>query len=278
MAAHAPAQPPAELDPCPTPELVGWVLPMTQHANFQRRPNPLDQGDGDAQRFCSTCAFGRVCLTDGYDKRALEDLHCLVEHTAPLHAGDEVFHYGQPFSAIYAVRAGMVKTRRIDEQGREQILGFFLPGELIGLNGLYSARYPCDAVALDTVTLCRFAFPALGTLATRLPGIQETLFRLMSKDIVNAALLAGDYTADERLAAFLANLSDRFAERGYSPTRLYLMMSRADIANYLRLAPETVSRVLRRFQDEGLIAVDKREVTLTAPDRLQHLARCVLQT
>ncbi len=246
--------------------------------SFLPRPSPDDQGDGDALRFCSTCAFGRACLGDGYDKQALEDLHCLVEHTAPLHAGDEVFRYGQPFNAIYAVRAGMVKTRRIDEQGREQILGFFLPGELVGLNGLYSSRYPCDAVALDTVTLCRFAFPALSVMATRLPAIQQTLLQLMSKDIVNAALLAGDYSADERLAAFLVNLSDRFAERGYSPTRLYLMMSRSDIANYLRLAPETVSRVLRRFQDEALIAVEKREVTLIALDRLQHLARCVLQS
>lgn len=254
------------------------VLPaMSLQASFLRRPNPGDPGDGDALRFCSTCAFGRACLDDGYDKRALEDLHCLVEHTAPMHAGDEVFRYGQPFNAIYAVRAGMVKTRRIDEQGREQILGFFLPGEVVGLNGLYSARYPCDAVALDTVTLCRFAFPALSVMATRLPGIQQTLLQLMSKDIVNAALLAGDYSADERLAAFLINLSERFAERGYSATRLYLMMSRSDIANYLRLAPETVSRVLRRFQDEALIAVEKREVTLIALDRLQHLARCVLQ-
>lgn len=250
---------------------------MSPQGGVLRWPTPQDQGDGDIQRFCTTCAFGRVCSTDGYDKRALEDLHCLVEHTTPMHAGDEVFRYGEPFAAIYAVRAGMVKTRRIDEQGREQIFGFFLPGELIGLNGLYTARYPCDAVALDTVTLCRFAFPALSVLATRLPGIQETLFKLMSKDIVNAALLGGDYSADERLAAFLVNLSDRFAERGYSASRLHLMMPRSDIANYLRLAPETVSRVLRRFQDDGLIDVDKREVTLTDIDRLKHLARCVLQ-
>lgn len=250
---------------------------MNAQANFLRRPSAQDPGDGDALRFCTTCAFGRVCLTDGYDKRALEDLHCLVEHTAPMHAGDEVFRLGQPFGAIYAVRAGMVKTRRIDEQGREQIFGFYLPGELIGLNGLYSERYPCDAIALGTVTLCRFAFPQLGMLATRLPGIQQTLFRLMSKDIVNAALLAGDFSADERLAAFLVNLSERFAERGYSPTRLHLMMSRSDIANYLRLAPETVSRVLRRFQDDNLIAVDKREVSLIELEPLQHLARCILQ-
>ncbi len=250
---------------------------MSAPPNLLRWPSPQDHGDGDAQRFCTTCAFGRACLGDGYDKRALEDLHCLVEHTSPMHAGKEVFRNGELFTAIYAVRAGMVKTRRIDEQGREQILGFFLPGELIGLNGLYSARYPCDAVTLDTVTLCRFAFPALRTLATRLPGIQETLFRLMSKDIVNAALLGGDYSADERLAAFMVNLSDRFAERGYSATRLHLMMPRSDIANYLRLAPETVSRVLRRFQDDGLIEVERREVTLRGLERLRHLARCVLQ-
>ena len=249
---------------------------MNTSPSVLRWPSARDPGDGDALHFCSTCAFGRACLGDGYDKRALADLHCLVEHTAPMHAGETVFRSGEAFSAIYAVRAGMIKTRRIDEQGREQVLGFFLPGELIGLNGLYSERYPCDAITLDTVTLCRFAFPALRTLAIRLPGVQETLFRLMSKDIVNAALLGGDYSADERLAAFLVNLSDRFGERGYSPVRLHLMMPRSDIANYLRLAPETVSRVLRRFQDEGLIAVDRREVDLPQLERLRHLARCVL--
>ena len=238
-------------------------------------PDP-GNGDGDALHFCSTCAFGEVCLPGGYDKPALNELHCLVEHVGPFHAGDPVFRNGDRFESIFAVRAGTVKTSLVDEEGREQVLGFHLPGEMIGLNAIHPARYPCDAIALDTVYLCRFSFPALATLATRMPGIQQQLFRLLSADIGKAALLAGDYSASERMAAFLILLADRFAARGFSPTRFRLSMSRGDIANHLRLAAETVSRVLRRFQDQGLIRVDERDVELLQPGELRQSARCIL--
>jgi CRP/FNR family transcriptional regulator len=236
----------------------------------------IAEGEGDAQRFCHTCAFAPVCLPAGYDKTALNQLHCLIEHIGPYAAGEHIFRTGDSFGAVYAVRAGMVKTALVDELGREQVLGFFLPGELVGLNAIYPERYPCNAIALDAVTLCRFSFPAMATLAARLPKLQEQLFRLMSKDIGNASLLAGDWSADERLAAFLLGLSRRFAERGFSPRRFRLTMSRADIASYLRLAAETVSRVLRRFQDDALIVVSRREVELLDSERLAHLARCIL--
>jgi CRP/FNR family transcriptional regulator, anaerobic regulatory protein len=235
---------------------------------------PVD--DGDEHRFCSTCTFGQVCLPNGFDKAALRDLHCLVEHVGPFRAGHHVFRVDTPFDALYSVRAGMVKTCTVDELGREQVLGFHLPGELVGLSAIYPARYPCDAIALDTIALCRFSFPAMLTMSTRLPGIQEQLFRLMSKDIGAAALLAGDFSADERVASFLVDLSNRYASRGYSATRFRLSMPRADIANYLRLAAETVSRVLRRFQDKQMIAVCGREVVLLDPQRLRHLSRCAL--
>ena len=183
------------------------------------------------------------------DKRALMDLHVLVEHVGPFHAGDHVFREGDPFEAIAAVRAGTVKTYVVDRDGHEHVLGFHLPGEVIGLNAIDGETYPCNAVALDTVMLCRFSFPKIAVLATRLPGLQQQLFRLLSRDIGRAALLAGDWTADQRMAAFLIGLSRRLAARGFSPNRFQLTMARTDIANYLRLAPETVSRVLRRFQD-----------------------------
>lgn len=232
--------------------------------------------DGDELNFCSTCAFGEVCLPGGFDKAALQELHCLVEHVGPYHAGSSIFDAGERFESIFAVRAGTVKTSVIDEEGREQVLGFHLPGEMVGLNAIHPARYPCSAIALDTVYVCRFSFPALATLATRLPGIQQQLFRLLSADIGRATLLAGDYNANERMAAFLILLADRYAGRGFSATRFRLSMPRSDIANHLRLASETVSRVLRRFQDQGLIRVDEREVELLGPDELRKLARCIL--
>lgn len=236
---------------------------------------PID--DGDAAHFCTTCVFGKLCLPDGYDKRALADLHCLIEHVGPFHAGDEIFRTGDPFGAIFSVRAGLVKTYVLDDKGREQVLGFYTPGELVGLNAIYPSRYPCHAVAVDTVMLCRFSFPAMATLATRIPSIQETLFRLISRDIGTATLGKGDYSAEERLAAFLINWSERLSSRGYSARRFFLPMQRTDIANYLSLAPETVSRVIRRMTDDGLIAIDRREVELLKPEALETLAASLLR-
>jgi CRP/FNR family transcriptional regulator len=247
----------------------------TNGGTARRAINP--DGEGDEFAFCGTCAFAPVCLPQGYDKAALADLHCLIEHVGPYPAGASIFKVNEAFDAVFAVRGGAIKTFVVDDQGREQVLGFYLPGEVVGLNGVYPARYPCSAMALDTTTVCRFSFPAMAMLATRIPGIQQQLFRLMSKDIGQASMLAGDFTADERLAAFLVGMAERFAARGFSATRFRLLMSRADIANYLRLATETVSRVLRRFQDDGLIVVERREVELRDPARLRHLGRSVLR-
>ncbi len=233
--------------------------------------------DGDEFHFCSTCAFSAVCVENGYDKAQLRNLHVLVEHVGPYPEGAHLFREGDAFNAIAAVRGGTVKTYVIDTAGREQVLGFFLPGEVIGLNAISSNRYPCNAVALDSVTLCRFSFPNIAALAQRMPGLQRHLFRLMSQDIGKAALLAGNYTADERMAAFLIALSRRYAARGFSAQRFRLTMSRTDIANYLRLAPETVSRVFRRFQDEKLIRVERRELEILDTSRVEALALTVLR-
>jgi CRP/FNR family transcriptional regulator len=244
---------------------------------MDRRMNRPIADDGDEFRFCSTCAFSAACLSSGYDKAQLRDLHVLVEHVGPCREGEHIFREGDPFGAIAAVRAGTVKTYVTDTEGREQVQGFFLPGEVIGLSAISEARYLSNAIALDTVQLCRFSFPNIAALAMRMPGVQQQLFRLLSQDIGKALLLAGNFSADERMAAFLVSLSRRYSTRGFSATRFLLTMSRTDIANYLRLAPETVSRVFRRFQDEGLLHVDRRELELVDRSRLEALARDVLR-
>jgi len=244
--------------------------------SVKRRISPIAD-DGDEIHFCSTCAFSGACLSEGFSKNALQDLHVLVEHIGPFREGDHIFREDDEFNAIAAVRGGTVKTYVVDTDGNEQVLGFFLPGEVIGLNAIHHAKYPCNAVALDTVMLCRFSFPKMALLASKMPGLQAQLFRLLSQDIGKAALLAGDYSADQRMAAFLIALSRRYAARGFSATRFHLTMSRTDMANYLRLAPETVSRVLRRFQTEGMIAVERREIELTQKEQLEQLARPVLR-
>ncbi|WP_426700880.1 helix-turn-helix domain-containing protein [Rhodanobacter sp. Col0626] len=233
--------------------------------------------DGDASRFCGTCAFSSACIAAGYDKPELAELQCLVEHVGPFRAGEHVFRTGDAFRAIYAVRGGTVKTRTIDKEGREQVLGFYLPGEVIGLNAIYPEHFPCDAVALDTTFFCRFSFPAMSALASRIPAVQQHLFRMLSKELGAASTLAGDHGADERVAAFLMDLAGRYAARGFSATRFHLGMSRGDIANYLRLAAETVSRVLGRFRAQNLIRIEGRELELLDPAGLRKVGQALLR-
>lgn len=232
--------------------------------------------DGDAETFCTRCAFSSACVAAGYGKTDLRELHCLVEHTGTVDTGEHVFRTGDAFRAIYAVRAGMVKTALVDADGNEQVLGFYLPGEVVGLNGIYPEHYPCDAVALEPSEFCRFSFPAMSALAQRVPSVQQHLFRLLSKELGTASLLAGDHSADERMAAFLIDLGERYAFRGMSSTKFRLSMSRADIANYLRLAAETVSRVLGRFREQNLLKINGRRVEILDPDAMRERARCVL--
>ncbi len=241
-----------------------------------RSPVKPITNDGDESTFCSSCAFSNACVAAGYGKRDLYDLHCLVEHTGPFEPGTHVFRTGDPFRAIYAVRSGMVKTVMVDADGREQVLGFYLPGEVVGLNAIYPEQFPCDAVTLEPTEFCRFSFPAMSALAARVPSVQQHLFRMLSKELGTASLLAGDHTADERMAAFLVDLGERYALRGMSDTKFRLSMSRADIANYLRLAAETVSRVLGRFREQGLLRIDGRHVEILDPGALRERARCVL--
>jgi CRP/FNR family transcriptional regulator, anaerobic regulatory protein len=244
---------------------------------YKKMRNVPISDDGDALHFCSTCAFSAACIEQGYDKSKLGELHVLVEHVGPFAEGEHIFREGDEFDAIAAVRAGTVKTYVNDAEGREQVQGFFLPGEVIGLNAISSERYPCNAVALDPVMLCRFSFPGIAALATRMPGLQQQLFRLLSQDIGKAALLAGNYTADERMAAFLVSLSRRYAARGFSPRRFRLTMTRTDMANYLRLASESVSRGFRRLQDDGLVRVERREIELVDLPKLEALASSILR-
>ncbi|KRE89083.1 transcriptional regulator [Frateuria sp. Soil773] len=245
---------------------------------FGRLPEPPSPiaDDGDEVHFCRTCAFAGACIAVGYGKPELAALHCLVEHVGPYHGGEFIFRNGDPFRAIYAVRAGTVKTSLIDRDGHEQVLGFYLPGEVIGLNAIYPDQFPCDAVALETSHFCRFSFPAMSALAARMPAVQQQLFRLISKELGTASLLAGDHSADERMAAFLTDLGERYAARGFSGTRFRLSMSRGDIANYLRLAAETVSRVLGRFRSQGLIQIEGRELLLRDPAGLRGIGQGLL--
>lgn len=229
------------------------------------------------RKTCSSCSLSELCLPMGLSADDMERLDALVQSSLPLHADEHLFRVGDPFQAIYAVHSGCFKTYVVDDTGREHVLGFHLPGELMGLAGIYPRRHQVNALALDTSTVCKLSFNEISTLSMQVPGLQAQLFRLMSKDIGTSNALSGDYTAEERLAAFLMSISRRFHMRGYSATEFMLRMTRRDIANYLRLATETVSRVLAKFQDDGLISVDRREVKILDMGRLGGMCSSVPQ-
>lgn len=240
---------------------------------FDSTPSlPAEDPDLGSPRSCDACALARACDVNSLDLACRRELQRLMQALGPFARGAYLFREGDPFHAITAVHSGTVKTFVVDAAGREHVLGFFQAGEVIGLNAIHAARYPCNAMALDPVTLCSAPFPAVAALATRAGDLQVQLFRLLSHGIRKAARMAGDYRADERLAAFLLDLWQHRAATGCGSPCLDLVMSRADIANYLRLATETVSRVMQRFQHDGLLRVNRRRIELLDLARLEALA------
>lgn len=225
---------------------------------------------------CSTCSLAELCVPMGLKHEDVERLEVIVSPRGPLHEGDHLFRVGDSFRAIYAVRSGSLKTYAIDELGREHVLGFHLPGELVGLDAIYPGKHQCNAMSLDTSTVCELPYADITSLASQVSSLQQQLFRLLSKDISVSHSLSGDFTAEERVAAFLLSLSARLKARGYSETRFVLAMPRRDIANYLRLATETVSRVFTRFEQDGLIRVDRRDVELLDLKRLREIAHLAI--
>jgi len=210
---------------------------------------------------CKGCPLGDVCFQS------------VIEHAPPVHAGSYLVRQGEVFESIAMIRSGTVKTYSVDHLGREVILGFHLPGDFIGLGAMDEVRHSCSAVALDTVTVCRLPVRAAAEVVARDPALLSKLVKLMSREVARVTRLSHRQTADERLAAFLIGMAERMAAGGFSPRRWQLPMSRMDIASYLHLAPETLSRMFRRFQQEGLLAIDGRAVEVRELDRLLALSR-----
>jgi CRP/FNR family transcriptional regulator, anaerobic regulatory protein len=227
-----------------------------------------------AKDTCVHCSLGQFCLPQGLHPKEMEELDDIVEHSPTMEGGKHLFRAGDEFRSLYAVRSGSYKTYALTQEGEEQVLGFHLPGELVGLDAIYPGRHPSSAVALDTSSVCMLPYAQLSDLASKIPSLQHQVFKLLSKNITQSHALAGDLTAEERLASFLVGLSRRNEQRGYSAARFRLAMPRRDMGNYLRLATETVSRVFRRFQDEELIRVDRREIEVLDEKRLAELAKC----
>lgn len=214
---------------------------------------------------CETCNLHELCLPRGLDSGDLDKLDRIVSRTQPLHKGDVLFNAGDKFTYLYAVRTGCVKVTTGSDQGDEQILGFYLPGEIIGLDGIENGTHSCTAVALDTSSMCAIAYSNLSDVCRQLPALNEQMFRLMGRELSHDNQLLLTVTkrnADGRIATFLLSLSSRFQRLGYSAIEFRLSMSRSEIGNYLGLTFETVSRCLNRFQKQGMININHKYISI----------------
>lgn len=215
------------------------------------------------RRSCADCSLRLLCLPAGISREDIGRLDEIVRARVPLDRGEALFRAGDTFSSLYVIRSGSVRTVRLGDEGDEQVIGFHLPGELVGLEGIGDETHHCDAVALERTSVCAVQFAQLEQAAARVPALQQQLHRVMSREIMqdHEHLMAlGRRTARERVALFLHSLSERLEYAGYDGSDFRLSMSREDIASYLGLALETVSRLLTRLSDEEVIAVDRRRL------------------
>ena len=223
---------------------------------------------------CSSCNLRELCLPVGISNEQLERLDDIVATRRTVARGEALFHAGEGFTSLYAVRTGFFKTCVSSEDGRDQVTGFQMAGELLGLDGIGTDRHPCDAVALEDSQVCVIPYHQLEDLSRELSDLQRHFHKIMSREIVRdhgVMLLLGSMRAEERLAAFLLNLTQRLRTRGYSANSLILRMTREEIGSYLGLKLETVSRAFSRFQDEGILTVKQRQIGVLDPDALQRL-------
>jgi CRP/FNR family transcriptional regulator, anaerobic regulatory protein len=214
-----------------------------------------------------------LCLPCGMSDIDLTRLDNLGFTRRRIMAGDTLYREGDRFQYIYAVRSGTLKSSLMLSDGREQVSGFQISGELVGLDGVAQGRHGSTAMALEDSEVCAISFTALSELANSTAGMQHIVGRLMSREILREhtlMMLLGSMSAEERLAAFLLNLSRRYAARGFSEREFHLRMSRAEIGSYLGMKLETVSRTFSAFQQQGLMEVDKRHIRITDLEQLRR--------
>jgi CRP/FNR family transcriptional regulator len=223
---------------------------------------------------CSNCNLRELCLPIGLDAAQVESLDELVYTRRRVKRGESLFRTNDDFRSLYAVRSGFFKTRLAASDGRDQVTGFQMAGEILGMDGIGSDQHVCDAVALEDSEVCVIPYSKLEELSHRFPTLSHHFHKVMSREIVRdhgVMLLLGSMRAEERLAAFLLNLSQRFTVRGLSASEFYLRMTREEIGSYLGLKLETVSRAFSKFQDDGLVNVQQKHIRIVDIDGLRAL-------
>jgi CRP/FNR family transcriptional regulator len=223
---------------------------------------------------CSNCNLRELCMPVGLSETELKRVDELVAHRRSIKRGNALFHNGEPFSALYAVRTGFFKTSLTTEDGRDQVTGFQMAGEIIGLDGIVNDQHTCDAIALEDAEVCVMPFERIEEISREVGALQKHVHRIMSREIVRehgVMLLLGSMRAEERLAAFLLNLVQRLQARGFSKSELILRMTREEIGSYLGMKLETVSRTFSKFADEGIIEVKQRLIHIRDAEALKRL-------
>ncbi|MDZ7749841.1 MAG: helix-turn-helix domain-containing protein [Halofilum sp. (in: g-proteobacteria)] len=227
------------------------------------------------RRSCRECSLRTLCLPAGIPPADMEQLDRVVQSRLPLDRGQSLFRAGDRLEHLYAARSGTLRTAQPGSEGDEQVIGFHLPGELAGLEAISDDTHHCDAVALERTSVCAVPFGRLQEVAARVPALQSQFHRLISRELVQDQqhlIALGRRTARERLALFLHSLAQRLEASGLDGCELRLVMSRDDIANYLGLALETVSRLLTKLTEEGVIDVERRRVRIVDPVALARVA------
>ena len=235
-------------------------------------PSPARQGA--AKIACSGCNLRELCLPVGFSTDELARLDDLVAMRRTVHRGESLFRRGDAFHAVYAVRSGFFKSCTTSADGREQVTGFQMAGELLGLDGLSETAHQCDAVALEDSQVCVIPYARFEELAREFTMLQRQFHRVMSREIVReqgVMLLLSSMRAEERLAAFLANLAQRLEARGFSPSAFVLRMTRDEIGTYLGLSLETVSRCFSKLHEQGILDVQQKNIRILDPAALKDL-------
>lgn len=225
---------------------------------------------------CENCNLAELCLPRGLNKDELDELEKVVRQSRPLHKGDHLFRTGDTLSSLYTVRSGSIKLYTHSDDGDEQIIGFYLPGEIVGLDGIENTTHCCSAVSLETSSLCSFPYLQLTDVCKKVPALQDQMFRLMGREISyeNKLLLTiSKKSAEERIATFLSSLSIRFKHLGFSADEFKLSMSRQEIGNYLGLTIETVSRIFSRFQKKKYIEIDRKYIQILDRPSLEKICK-----
>lgn len=223
---------------------------------------------------CSNCNLRELCMPVGFTVDEMRKLDQVVATRRRVKQGEMLFGQGDSFTSLFAVRTGFFKTCVSTEDGREQVTGFQMAGEMIGLDGIVNEHHSCNAVALEDAEVCVMPFATVESLSREFPVLQRHVHKMMSREIVrenSVMLLLGNMRAEERLAAFLLNLVQRLHARGFSKSEFMLRMTREEIGSYLGLKLETVSRTFSKFSEEGIIEVKQRYVRILQPDALKKI-------